>query len=186
MRQGISHRENIRDLTYIAVMAAVMAVCSWISFPVMGVPLTLQTMGVFLALRLLGGRRGTAAIALYILLGLIGIPVFSNFNAGAGYLIGPTGGYIIGFLAMAGIYWALEKQLKARWLRDAALYGALLVCYALGTVWFIYIMGTRGKPYTVGAALSACVLPFLVPDAVKLVAAELIAGRVEHIIHLKT
>ena len=185
MRQDHLQHENIRDLIYIASMAAVMAVCSWISFPVMGVPLTLQTMGVFLALRILGGRRGTAAVALYILLGMIGVPVFSGFNAGAAYLIGPTGGYITGFLAMAVLYWAFEKRLKPRWLKNAALYGGLLVCYALGTAWFIYIMGTRGKPYSVGAAMSACVIPFLIPDAVKLIAAELVAGRVVHMIRLK-
>lgn len=185
MRNTAFERDNIRDLAYIGVMAAIIAVCSWISFPVMGVPLTLQTMGVFLALRLLGGKRGTAAIALYILLGLIGVPVFASFNAGPGYLVGPTGGYIIGFLAMGGIYWALESALKYRWLKDAALYGCLMVCYILGTAWFIYAMGAKGRPFTVGKALSACVLPFLIPDAVKLVVSELIVNRVERVINIK-
>ena len=177
--------ENIRDLTYIAVMAAVMAVCSWISIPVMDVPYTLQTMGVFLALRLLGGRRGMAAIALYILLGLVGAPVFSGFKGGAAVLIGPTGGYILGFLAMAGVYWALEKKLKHALVRDAVLYLGLLVCYTLGTVMFIYIMGTKGKTFSVGAALGMCVFPFLIPDAVKLFAAEIIANRVGKLVHIK-
>ena len=178
-------RENIRELAYVAVVAAVMAVCAWVAFPVMGVQFTLQTMGVFLSLRLLGGRRGTMAVALYILLGLIGIPVFSFFNAGPAYLVGPTGGYIVGFLVIAALYWALEKKLPARWQKDAVLYAGLLICYALGTVWFIYIMGVNGKPFTVGRALSVCVLPFLLPDAIKLAAAEIITRRVEKFINLK-
>lgn len=177
--------ESARELTGIAVMAAVIAVCAWVAFPVLGIQFTLQTMGVFLALRLLGGKRGTIAVALYILLGLIGIPVFSFFNAGPACLIGPTGGYITGFLAIGGLYWALEGRLKARWQKDAVLYAGLLICYALGTAWFIYIMGANGKPYTVGKALSVCVLPFLIPDAVKLAAAELLTGRIERIIKSK-
>lgn len=178
-------KENIRELTGISVMAVVMAVCAWIAFPVIGVQLTMQTMGVFLALRLLGGKNGTAAIALYILLGLVGVPVFSFFNAGPGCLLGPTGGYITGFLAIGALYWALEKRLKYRWQKDAALYAGLLICYALGTAWFIYVMGVRGNPCTLGKALGACVLPFLIPDAIKLLVCELIVDRVGRAIDIR-
>ena len=80
-----------KDMAYIALLVVLIAVCSWISIPSV-VPFTMQTFGVFCAVGLLGGFRGTVAVLIYILMGLIGLPVFSNFNGGAGYLMGPTGG----------------------------------------------------------------------------------------------
>ena len=78
-----------KDMAYIALLVVLIAVCSWISIPSV-VPFTMQTFGVFCAVGLLGGFRGTVAVLIYILMGLIGLPVFSNFNGGAGYLMGPT------------------------------------------------------------------------------------------------
>ena len=104
---------TVRQLTRIALMSALIAVCAWINIP-LTVPFTLQLLGVFLALRLLGGRDGTLCIALYILLGAVGLPVFANFSAGISALIGPTGGYILGFLLMGVLYWLLEKHLTKR------------------------------------------------------------------------
>lgn len=80
-----------KEMAYIALLVVVIAVCSWISIPSV-VPFTMQTFGVFCAVGLLGGFRGTVAVLIYILMGLIGLPVFSNFNGGVGYLMGPTGG----------------------------------------------------------------------------------------------
>ena len=85
---------SIRDIAYIAVFTALMAVCSWISIPT-AIPFTLQTMGVFLAVGLLGGKRGTLAVTAYVLLGAVGAPVFANFSGGLGVLMGQTGGYIL-------------------------------------------------------------------------------------------
>ena len=98
-----SHSKTL-TLTYIALSAALIAICSWISIPTT-VPFTLQTFGVFAALGTLGGRRGTLAILAYLLLGLVGLPVFSGFQGGPGVLLGTTGGYILGFLASALLYW---------------------------------------------------------------------------------
>lgn len=85
------------DMVYIAVFAVIMAICSWISIPAQ-VPFTLQTFGVFVAVGVLGGKRGTLAVLVYILLGALGIPVFAGFQGGMGILLGTTGGYIVGFL----------------------------------------------------------------------------------------
>ena len=82
-----------RDLAYVAVCAVLMAVCSWISIPA-AVPFTLQTFAVFCSLGFLGGKRGTAAILVYLLLGALGIPVFAGFSGGIGILFGTTGGYL--------------------------------------------------------------------------------------------
>lgn len=87
------------DLAYIALMAALIALCAWISVPLGPVPFTMQTFGIFAALGLLGGRRGTLAFLIYLLLGIVGLPVFSGFSAGAGVLFGATGGYLLGYLA---------------------------------------------------------------------------------------
>ena len=134
---------SVRDLTYTALMTALMAVCAWITVP-MTVPFTMQTFGVFMALLVLGGAKGTTAIALYILLGMAGVPVFSGFNGGIGVLAGPTGGYIVGFLFTGILYWVLQKFCKNRKGKAGVLAAGLCLCYAFGTVWFS--LGC-GKPY---------------------------------------
>ena len=103
---------SVRDLTRVALMTAILAVCGWITIPLPEpmVPFTLQTFGVFLCLLILGGRDGTLAIAAYLLLGAVGAPVFSSFRGGLGVLLGSTGGYLTGFLAMGLLYWALTAR----------------------------------------------------------------------------
>ena len=172
-------RSGFREICEIALMAAVMAVCSWISIPTT-VPFTLQTFGVFMAVRLLGGRNGTIAIMLYLLVGLVGMPVFAGFSGGASALIGPTGGYLIGFLFISGLYWALEKHLNKWLLKDITLYAGLLLCYAAGTAWFMYTTGN-----SLITSLTWCVLPFLLPDAGKLILSELAASQLERALRLR-
>lgn len=100
-------RSKTYDMVYIAVFAVLIAICSWISIP-MTVPFTLQTFAVFLAVGVLGGKRGSLAVLIYILLGAVGIPVFAGFSGGIGQLLGNTGGYIIGFLFSALLMWLIE------------------------------------------------------------------------------
>ena len=94
---------KLKNEIEIALFAVLLAVFSWTTIP-FAVPFTLQTFGVYVALMLLGGKKGTIAIALYILLGAVGVPVFSGFKGGVGALLGPTGGYIFGFLATGLVY----------------------------------------------------------------------------------
>ncbi len=178
-------RNNIKELTRIALMSALMAVCAWISIP-LAVPFTLQLLGVFLALRLLGGKDGTLSILLYIALGAVGLPVFSNFSAGIAALIGPTGGYILGFVLMAALYWALEKHLNSWLWQEAALLAGLALCYAFGTVWFTTVMNSRGREIGFLAALGTCVLPFILPDLAKLFISRLLAAQLKRAIPLKS
>ena len=100
MNTMAASKSKTYDLVYIAVFAVLMAVCSWISVPT-AVPFTLQTFAVFMAVGVLGGRRGTMAVALYIILGAVGVPVFAGMTGGIGILTGTTGGYIVGFLFSA-------------------------------------------------------------------------------------
>ena len=115
MKQTSMTRSRLRtvDLAYAALFAVLLMVCAWITIP-LTVPFTLQTFGVFAALGTLGGRRGTLAVLAYLLLGLVGLPVFSGFQGGPGVLLGTTGGYILGFLASALLYWAMTARLGDR------------------------------------------------------------------------
>ena len=167
----------VRRMTYTALMAVVICICAWITVP-FTVPFTMQTFGVFSALLLLGGRDGTLAIGLYLLLGALGVPVFSGFSAGIGVIAGPTGGYIAGFL-LTGLLYCAAKPLRTNRLRENLILAAgLLVCYAFGTVWFCIVKGNAGSPMDFLRAVSICVLPYLIPDAVKLMMADQIATRV--------
>ena len=176
---------KIRDLAYIALMAALMAVCGWITIPFGPVLFTLQTFGVFAALGLLGGRRGTIAVAVYLLLGLIGLPVFAGFSAGVGALLGATGGYLMGFLASALLYWAITAKLgTAPLVMVLAMVLGLIVCYAFGTVWFIQVYTNGGQAATLLGTLGMCVFPYIIPDLVKIALAMLVSKRVGKAISL--
>lgn len=171
--------KSLKKTAAVAMMAAVLCVCSWLTIP-FTIPFTMQTFGVFCALLLLGGRDGTIAVALYLLLGAVGLPVFSGFRGGVGHLLGPTGGYLVGFLLSGLFYWILEAGAKKRfWLRVTALAGGLLLCYAAGTVWFAVVAARGGEPRAIGTILSLCVLPYLLPDAAKLALALFVCGRVK-------
>ena len=111
MLMSVPTHTKALDLAYIALMAALIALCAWISVPLGPVPFTMQTFGIFAALGLLGGRRGTLAFLIYLLLGIVGLPVFSGFSAGAGVLFGATGGYLLGYLAAALLFWGLTAKL---------------------------------------------------------------------------
>lgn len=165
------------DLVYIALFAVLIAICAWISVPTT-VPFTLQTFGVFLTVGLLGGKRGSMAVLVYILLGAAGIPVFSGFTGGVGRLLGNTGGYIVGFLASALVMWALEKVMgRKTWALAVQMVLGLIACYAIGTVWFMVIYsGTSG---TVGlmTVLGWCVIPFVIPDLIKIALALILTKR---------
>ena len=170
---------SILDLTYVAAGAALIAVCSWVTIPLPAVPITLQTFAVFAALGILGGARGTAAVAVYIALGAAGVPVFSGFKGGIGALLGVTGGYIVGFLFSAGVYWLVTTL----WKRPAAsrivgMIAGLAVCYAFGTCWFVIAYSRTTGAVGYGAALMKCVVPFIFPDAVKLALAYVISSAV--------
>lgn len=156
------------ELAACALMAVVICVCSWISVPA-PVPFTMQTFAVFCTLSLLGGRLGLISVAVYVLLGAVGLPVFSGFTGGIGKLLGPTGGYIAGFLLAAAVYWLLERWAgKSTVCRAAILALGLAVCYAFGTVWYIQVYLKGGGAVSLGGALAMCVFPFILPDAVKL------------------
>ena len=163
----------------IGIFAALMAVCSWISIPA-AVPFTMQTFGIFLAVGMLGGKRGSLSVCIYLLLGAAGLPVFSGFAGGLGYMMGATGGYIIGFLFSALVMWGFERLSGNSW---KALFVSMLlglsVCYAFGTAWFIYVYTGHNGPISITAALGMCVIPYIIPDIIKAGLALMLCKRLK-------
>jgi biotin transport system substrate-specific component len=166
-----------RDLAYIAMGVALIAVCSWISVP-MTIPFTMQTFAVCLVTALFGLRRGMWTVLCYILLGAVGAPVFSGFKGGIGALLGTTGGYIVGFLFTALIVGlAVEKFGRSLPVLIVSMVLGILVCYAFGTAWFMVVYARKTGPIGLGTALGWCVFPYLLPDAVKIALASALTVR---------
>lgn len=165
------------DMLLISLGAALMAICAWIAIP-MTVPITLQTFGVFAVTGLLGLKRGTLSVLVYILLGAAGVPVFSGFKGGIGALLGSTGGYIVGFLLTAlMVGWIVKRFGRSAVILSAAMVAGLLACYAFGTAWFMVVYANQTGPIGLATVLSWCVLPFLIPDAIKIALAVLLVKR---------
>ena len=166
-----------KDLTHVALFAALLAICSWISIP-SSVPFTLQTLGVFMAVGLLGKKRGTLAVIVFLLLGLFGLPVFSGFKGGVGVLFGPTGGYLIGFIGTAYIMGSiLERHGRSTASMLIAMVIGLLICYAFGTAWFMIVYGKVQGSISLLATLSMCVFPFIIPDILKIIVSHLLIQK---------
>lgn len=171
-----------RDLTYVALGVAVVTVCAWISIPVGDVPFTLQTLAVAAIGGILGWKKGLLTILIYILLGLIGVPVFAGFKSGVPALMGATGGYIFGF-AFAVVISGLAKLIpvKNKFARIGVFFAAnilgLMICYVFGTAWFITVYGKNVGSIGVKSALMLCVVPYIVPDLVKLFIAAVLSVR---------
>jgi len=172
-------RIAIKDMCYIALMAAVICVIAPYSIDVGPVPISLATFAVYLAGAVLGFKKGTAAVGIYLLLGAVGVPVFAGFSSGFAKLTGPTGGYLIGYLpcvAITGIGVDLlgERRINVfkhgfSWSYPVFMVLGTLVLYLLGTVWFVISTG-----YTFAKALPLCVTPFLPGDAIKIVLATVL------------
>lgn len=166
------------DMIYVAVGAVLLTVCSWITVP-MTVPFTLQTFAVFSVLLILGGYRGTLSILIYMMMGAVGLPVFSGFKGGVGVLFGNTGGYIIGFLFTGLVYIAMTKLIgKKLFIEITALTLGLFVCYAFGTAWFRFLYIRNTGDVGLLTVLTWCVFPFIIPDICKMILAFVISYRV--------
>lgn len=159
----------VRTMALTAVMAAVLCVLGPLSLPVGPVPLSLATLAVYLSAYLLGWKWGTVSVLVYLLVGAAGVPVFSGFGGGLGRLLGPTGGYLAGYLPLALLSGLGARHSGRRWVHALAMTAGTVVLYILGTAWFC-LQG--GVP--LGEALSKCVWIFLPGDGAKLAAALLL------------
>lgn len=170
-RETISNNKSgkLKNSVLVSLFSAIIAVCSLIAIPLGSVPLTMQTLGIFCALLLLGGKRGTLSILLYIFIGIVGLPVFSGFGGGIGHLLNITGGYIVGFIFTGLVYCVFTKIFGEKTLSKAvALALGLAVCYLFGTLWYALMYTDIGFISGLKQAFAVCVLPFIIPDTVKL------------------
>lgn len=178
MQTEAAVRGKTYDMVYIGIFTVLIAVCSWISIPA-AVPFTLQTFGVFMAVEVLGGKRGTMAVLVYILMGAVGIPVFAGFQGGIGVIFNTTGGYIVGFLCSALIMWAAESLFgKKPLVRLLSMAAGLIACYVLGTIWFMVVYGRTTGAVGLMTVLGWCVIPFIIPDLVKIGLAYFISRKI--------
>ena len=180
------NRAFIYDMVLISISAALIAVCSWISIPLGPVPFTLQTLGILAVMLTAGGRRGTIAVLVYLALGAVGVPVFAGFKGGIASFAGPTGGFLVGFLVSALVYWLLEKLFLKTLMTTPVttwVFGMLaflifeVIMYIVGVIWFMTVYAAQTGPVGLATVMGWCVLPFIIPDIVKMVVAVLIGER---------
>jgi len=175
MKENALKKLNTRDMAYIALAVAVNAVCAFITIPAT-VPFTLQVFGIFFTLEYLGGMRGAIAVWLYLLMGAIGLPVFSGFRGGFSVLLSATGGFIMAFAAVALLYFVLSFFKMPHWTHYLTAAFSLALIYLGGSAWFVYMMGG-----TLAHALMICVVPFILPDVIKIVLAFLLSARLNKV-----
>lgn len=171
-----------RNMALCGLFTAVLAICAWISMPMGDTVITLQTFGIFLTLGLLGGKRGTVTVLVYLLLGAIGAPVFSGFRGGLGALLGTTGGYIFGFMSTSILYWIMTSIKDTPRIRLIAMVLGLLLCYICGSWWYLTRYLTAAQT-TLGLVLLKCVVPYLIPDAIKLTLAWILTGKLKRFVY---
>ena len=169
---------NVRQIARAGVFVALLTVASWVSIPLGPVPFTLQTMALALLPAVLDGATACAAVGVYLLLGALGLPVFAGFGGGIASIVGPTGGFLWGFLLGTAVAVALTKALADKVPRFAGILVAdvamLLVAYACGTVQLMVVAQLDAV-----SALMLAVVPFVIPDAIKLVVGARIGCVVE-------
>lgn len=174
----LQKKNDIYTLTMTALMTAVTCIVAPMSIPIGPVPISLTSLAVCLSLYLLGWKNGTMSYILYILIGILGLPVFSGFTGGVGKLFGPTGGYIIAFIPMAILVGLIIEKTKNRLVHIVGMVLGMTICYIFGTAWFCIVMDS-----TIGVALTLCVFPFIPGDIIKILAAvsigPLIKNRVQ-------
>lgn len=175
-----------KDIVNISMFATLLAVCAWICIP-MAVPFTLQTFAVFLAMMVLGGKQGIIVICIYLFLGMIGIPVFSGGTAGIGVILGNTGGYMMGWFFLGLIMMAAEKlterfEKNKKLIQVVGMVLGLLACYGFGTLWFMQVYARNTGEVGFMAALGMCVVPFVIPDIVKMILAFVVSKRIKKVV----
>ncbi len=163
--------QQLKRMVYAALMAALTAAGAYIAIPLGPVPIVLQNLFIMLAGLLLGGRWGLISVAVYLLAGAVGLPVFAGGTGGVGKFVGPTGGYLLGFAAAAYLIGIISESGRGRVTIDVlAMVAGTLIIYAFGVSWLKVVTGISfSKALTVG------MLPFLIGDALKIAAAIPIA-----------
>lgn len=175
---------RVRDMVYIGLSAAMICICAWMSIPLpSGIPVSLQTFAVFASVGLLGTYRAIAAVTVYLILGSLGVPVFSGFRGGVDMLVGTTGGYLLGLLAAVLVSGGLIRVTSRIHGGDIiSMFCGQLVCYVSGGIWYVFVYA----PSETGLAVSLLVttIPFLLPDVLKIFLASSVSKRCKRFIDI--
>lgn len=164
-----------KTICFVALFSALLCVLAPISIPMVPVAITLGTLGVYIIGALLDWKRGPLVIIIYIVIGGLGLPVFSSYSGGLGKLVGPTGGYIFGYILCVLLQSIITTKYKyIKWVYPLSMIGGTALIYLFGTTYFMVVMD--GK-YTIAQALLACVIPFLIGDTIKIIIASIIGIR---------
>lgn len=175
----VGKRLRIKSLIYVSLGAVLITLCSWIYIP-LPVPFTFQLFAVFTVSAILGVKKSLTAVLVYVLLGIVGLPVFSGFKGGLGALFSSTGGYTLGFFAVCLITgYSTVKFGRKTSVMILSMYVSLVLCYISGTVWFTLLYAETEDVFNV---LKICVLPFIIPDTVKILLASLTVKRIYSVI----
>lgn len=165
---------KVKNMIYCALFACILVIMAQIKITLPGiVPITLQTLGVYIIGCVQKPKYACISALVYIALGAVGLPVFSGSGGGLGVLIGPTGGYIYSFPIMALVMSLIVKNKKGILIKLLALLAGTAVCYSIGTAWFMYVTGN-----TLLTALTWCVIPFLLGDAIKFVITIMVSEKI--------
>nr|WP_312577673.1 biotin transporter BioY [Sedimentibacter sp.] len=170
--------EKIINLTLIGLMAAVTCILGplTIIIPISPIPISFTNLAIYLTVILLGGKKGTICYLVYLLIGFVGLPVFSNFTSGPAKLLGPTGGYLIGFIFMAVISGFFVDKFPGKiYMYILGMVLGTIVTYALGTVWLAYQANM-----TFVQALFAGVIPYIIGDIVKIIIATVLGSTIKN------
>lgn len=174
-----NNKKNIRDIAVAAIFTAIICVSAWVTVPMpYGVPVTLQTLSVSLCGYCLGTKKSLMSISVYILIGFAGVPVFSNFNAGAAALFGKTGGFIFGFIFLI-LSCGFAEKIDRKILKILTGMGGIILCHLTGIIWFSFL--TKSSLFSSAVMVS---IPFILKDVVSVVLAELLSERLKKIENL--
>ena len=177
----MDNSEQLRMTVYASLLAALTAAGAYMIIPIGPVPISLQTLFVYLTGLLLGSRWGSASVGVYLLAGACGLPVFAGGTGGIGRLLGPTGGYLFGYLAAVFVMGLIAERGNRRWIMDViAMTAGTLIIYGAGVLWLKTVTGM-----TFTKAVAVGMLPFLVGDSLKVVAAAAIARTVRPLLYLR-
>ena len=186
-KTAASQHSKTYEMTVTALMTAVTCILAPLSIPIGPVPISFTNLAIYLSLYLLGWKRGTISYLVYLLIGLVGVPVFSGYGAGLAKVAGPTGGYLVGYLLLAfigGLF--IEKSNGQPVVSAVGLVLGDAACYVLGTAWFVFQMQCD-----LGYALAVCVYPFIVLDLAKIVVSCIVGALLRKrlvqagVLHLK-
>lgn len=176
----VDSSNQLRMMVYAALFAALTAVGAFLSVPIGPVPIVLQNMFVYLAGLLLGSRWGLASVGTYLLVGAVGLPVFAGGLGGIGRLVGPTGGYLLGYLPTVFLIGKMARTEAPQMMTDVlAMICGTLVLYACGVTWLKIVSGMP-----LGKTLALGMYPFLIGDAIKIAAAAAIARALRPVIRV--